>query len=100
MQSFSLISFGDIIFSNRKFLCAVIILYALVKALLRVHYEKVVHGHGQGTNAAQVSSVLGSRPMPECYKCGSTLTGLKHFWSTNSSFWQLLVIRKCYAPVE
>jgi len=46
----------------------------------------------------KLSAVLGLRPTPECYfflphERGSALTGLKHFWSTNSSFGLLLVIQ-------
>jgi len=47
---------------------------------------------------AKTSAVLSLRPTPECYffilhECGGALTGLKHFWSTNTSFWLLFAIQ-------
>jgi len=45
---------------------------------------------------AKPSAVLGTHTRVLFFilhKCGGALTGLKHFWSTNSLFWLLLVIQ-------
>jgi len=49
-------------------------------------------------HGAKPSAVLGLRPTPWCYffilyERGSGVTNLKHFWSTNHSFWLLLAIQ-------
>jgi len=46
-------------------------------------------------------SVVVLRPMPECYffilhNCSGALTGLKHFWLTDNSFWLFFSDSKCY----
>jgi len=52
---------------------------------------------GKESNAAQdkVECFIGLETHGRMlfHKCGSTLTGLKHFWLTNTSFWLLLAIQ-------
>jgi len=53
---------------------------------------------GRGRETLQPSVVLGSRPTLFFFILhnrggGGVLTGLKHFWLTNSSLWLLLAVQ-------
>jgi len=65
--------------------------------------EKIAQGCGQETNTVQgeAECCIGLETHALAifffilHECGSTLTGLKHFWSTNYSFWRFQKFYAC-----